>query len=142
MDSTDVETMRIGELAARAGVSTRALRYYEEQGLLRPVRSESGQRRYDEEQGLLRPVRSESGQRRYDESAVEYVRFFQQMYAAGLSSGNIAQLLPCMQSGHTDAEQRAMLRAQRERIAERVETLSVALGRLDQIIETTATHPA
>jgi DNA-binding transcriptional MerR regulator len=123
MDLTDVATMRIGELAARAGVSTRALRYYEEQG-------------------LLRPVRSESGQRRYDESAVEYVRFFQQMYAAGLSSGNIARLLPCMQRGHTDAEQRAMLRAQRERIAERVATLSVALGRLDQIIETTATHPA
>jgi DNA-binding transcriptional MerR regulator len=123
MDLTDVATMRIGELATRAGVSTRALRYYEEQG-------------------LLHPVRSESGQRRYDESAVEYVRFFQQMYAAGLSSGNIAQLLPCMQSGHTDAEQRAMLRAQRERIAERVATLSVALGRLDQIIETTATHPA
>jgi len=38
--------MRIGELAARAGVSVRALRYYEEQNLLASVRSPSGQRQY------------------------------------------------------------------------------------------------
>ena len=38
--------MRIGELAARAGVSTRALRYYEQQGLLSSTRSAAGQRHY------------------------------------------------------------------------------------------------
>jgi DNA-binding transcriptional MerR regulator len=31
--------MRIGELAARTGVSVRALRYYEEQELLAPERT-------------------------------------------------------------------------------------------------------
>ena len=36
--------MRIGEVAERAGVSTRALRYYEEQGLLESDRTSSGQR--------------------------------------------------------------------------------------------------
>ena len=38
--------MRIGELAARSGVSVRALRYYEEQDLLISTRSASGQRHY------------------------------------------------------------------------------------------------
>ncbi|GLX00639.1 MerR family transcriptional regulator [Microtetraspora sp. NBRC 16547] len=40
--------MRIGELARRAGVSTRALRYYEQQGLIQARRSANGYRDYDE----------------------------------------------------------------------------------------------
>lgn len=40
--------MRIGELSRRTGVSIRMLRYYEEQGLLRPARTESGYRVYSE----------------------------------------------------------------------------------------------
>src|SRR3954447_1539388 len=38
--------MAIGELAARAGVSTSAVRYYERRGLLRADVRQSGQRRY------------------------------------------------------------------------------------------------
>ena len=41
--------MRIGELATKAGVSVRALRYYEEQGLLASIRSPRGQRLYADE---------------------------------------------------------------------------------------------
>jgi DNA-binding transcriptional MerR regulator len=40
--------LTIGELARRAGVSTAALRYYEERGLLPPAARTSGQRRYPE----------------------------------------------------------------------------------------------
>lgn len=40
--------MRIGELAERAGVSTRMLRYYEAQGLLRPERGPNGYRSFAE----------------------------------------------------------------------------------------------
>jgi DNA-binding transcriptional MerR regulator len=40
--------LSIGELAARAGVSTSALRYYEERGLLPAPARVSGQRRYPE----------------------------------------------------------------------------------------------
>ncbi len=40
--------MRIGELAARAGTTTRALRYYEARGLLPARRDGNGHRTYDE----------------------------------------------------------------------------------------------
>jgi DNA-binding transcriptional MerR regulator len=40
--------MLIGELAERAGTSTRTLRYYESHGLVRPGRSANGYRVYDE----------------------------------------------------------------------------------------------
>ncbi|MFJ4972026.1 redoxin family protein [Streptomyces sp. NPDC088755] len=40
--------MRIGELARRAGVTTKAVRYYESLGLLTPVRLANGYRDYDE----------------------------------------------------------------------------------------------
>jgi MerR family redox-sensitive transcriptional activator SoxR len=39
--------LTIGEVAARAGVRTSALRYYEETGLLEPAARVSGQRRYE-----------------------------------------------------------------------------------------------
>jgi MerR family transcriptional regulator, copper efflux regulator len=45
--------MRIGQLARRAGVTTRTVRYYEGLGLLTSRREGSGHRQY-EEQALLR----------------------------------------------------------------------------------------
>ncbi|MFI0168906.1 MerR family transcriptional regulator [Streptomyces sp. NPDC017095] len=114
--------MRIGEVARGAGVSVRAVRYYEQQG-------------------LLIAERSPSGQRLYRQDAIPRVRFFQQMFAAGLTSRKITELLPCWDSGHTDAEQRAMLRTERERLQAKVEDLQAALDRLDEVIAITDTHP-
>ncbi|MFJ8621694.1 MerR family transcriptional regulator [Kitasatospora sp. NPDC093550] len=68
--------MRIGELARLTGVSTRLLRYYEEQGLLQPARTTAGYREYGEE----------------DTVRVWQVR---SLLAAGLSTRVIAELLPC-----------------------------------------------
>ncbi|MEU2747347.1 MerR family DNA-binding transcriptional regulator [Streptomyces collinus] len=114
--------VRIGEVARGAGVSVRAVRYYEQQG-------------------LLTAERSPSGQRLYRQDAIPLVRFFQQMFAAGLTSRRIMELLPCWDAGHTDAEQRAMLRAERERMKAKVDDLQAALDRLDQVIAITDTHP-
>ncbi|MEV5322409.1 MerR family transcriptional regulator [Streptomyces sp. NPDC052687] len=51
--------MRIGELAARAGTTTRALRYYEARGLLPARRDDKGYRDYDESDlRLLRQIRT------------------------------------------------------------------------------------
>ncbi|MFJ6794280.1 MerR family transcriptional regulator [Streptomyces sp. NPDC091268] len=50
--------MRIGELAERAGTSTRTLRYYESRGLLPARRAGNGYRTYDEgDLRLLRQIR-------------------------------------------------------------------------------------
>src|SRR5919201_5519207 len=70
-------SMRIGELARRTGVSERSLRYYEQQG-------------------LLAADRTPGGQRDYPEQAVDRVIRIQELFAAGLHSKKIAQLLPCM----------------------------------------------
>lgn len=107
--------MRIGELAAKSGVSVRALRYYEEQG-------------------LLRSARTSGGQRSYTDDAVERVGFFQSMYAAGLSSARIADMLPCFDTGTTDEQQRRMLAEERARIDARLEELARARSRLDELI--------
>jgi DNA-binding transcriptional MerR regulator len=107
--------MRIGELAERAGVSVRALRYYEEQG-------------------LLTSERTPGGQRDYGEWAVERVRGFQSMYAAGLSSRRIAEMLPCFVEGTTTEKQRVMLAEERARIDERIGELLDIRGRLDDLI--------
>jgi DNA-binding transcriptional MerR regulator len=114
--------IRIGEVAQGAGVSVRAVRYYEEQG-------------------LLIAERSPSGQRLYRQDAIARVRFFQQMFAAGLTSRRITELLPCWDSGHTDAEQRAMLRAERERLQAKIDDMQTALDHLDKVIAITDTHP-
>ncbi|MFF3379288.1 MerR family transcriptional regulator [Streptomyces sp. NPDC002680] len=114
--------IRIGEVARGGGVSVRAVRYYEQQG-------------------LLVAERSPSGQRLYRQDAIPRVRFFQQMFAAGLTSRRITELLPCWDAGHTDAGQRAMLRAERERIQARIDDLQATLDHLDEVISITDTHP-
>jgi len=113
--------MRIGELAARAGVSVRALRYYEEQDLLHAVRSDSGQRHYPD-----------------DAAAVERVRLIQQLYAAGLSSKAILSLLPCVDSGTSTPESMARLTAERDRINLQIAELISTRDRLENIIEAAA----
>ncbi|AWW37464.1 MerR family transcriptional regulator [Streptomyces cadmiisoli] len=51
--------MRIGELAERAGTTTRTLRYYESRGLLPARRDGNGHRTYDERDlRLLRQIRT------------------------------------------------------------------------------------
>ncbi|MFI1213024.1 MerR family transcriptional regulator [Streptomyces sp. NPDC020802] len=51
--------MRIGELAERAGTTTRTLRYYESRGLLPARRGDNGYRTYDEDDlRLLRQIRT------------------------------------------------------------------------------------
>lgn len=47
MDHTQSTQWGIGEVARRAGVTERTLRYYEELGLLSPSRDAGGRRRYD-----------------------------------------------------------------------------------------------
>lgn len=110
--------MRIGEVAAATGVSTRALRYYEEQQ-------------------LLSSVRSAGGQRHYPAAVVERVRLIQSLYAAGLSSKVIAGILPCVNTGFATPEMMTLLTAERERLNTQLRELSRTRDRLDEIIAAT-----
>ncbi|GIJ48161.1 transcriptional regulator [Virgisporangium aliadipatigenens] len=112
--------MRIGELARRTGTTERALRYYEEQDLLRPAR---------------RP----SGYREYVETDVRTVRNIRTLLAAGLNTVTIGEVLPCMV---TDGEAlvpacpelSTVLLQDRERLTEAIDDLQAARRVLDAII--------
>ncbi|GAA3864809.1 MerR family transcriptional regulator [Streptomyces sedi] len=117
--------MRIGELAARTGVSVRSLRYYEEQG-------------------LVTSARSASGQRHYTESAVDRVALIQRLYTAGLSSRTVAALLPCVDApSHraTDAALEKMAR-ERDRISAHIDQLAATRDALDAVMETARSYRA
>ncbi|MEV0584383.1 MerR family transcriptional regulator [Nonomuraea sp. NPDC050310] len=68
--------MLIGELSRRTQVNAHQLRYYEAQG-------------------LLTPERGSNGYREYGEDAILRVKQIRHLLGAGLSSEEIAYLLPC-----------------------------------------------
>ncbi|MFF2860706.1 MerR family transcriptional regulator [Streptomyces rubiginosohelvolus] len=107
--------MRIGELARRTGVTTRALRYYEEQE-------------------LLTAERSSSGQRHYAEAAVDRIRVIRQLYAAGLSSKTIAELTPCVVDGRATPELLRRLAVERDHLDRHIADLVDTRDRLDSVI--------
>ncbi|MCS7477730.1 MerR family transcriptional regulator [Umezawaea endophytica] len=104
--------MRIGELAAKAGVSVRALRYYEEQG-------------------LLAAERSAGGTRHYPDTAVDQVWMIQQFYSAGLASRSIRAILPHLGSDGVTPEVLALLQEERERVDLMLVNLADVRDRLD-----------
>lgn len=113
--------MRIGEVAARAGVSARALRYYEEQG-------------------LLTAERSPGGQRHYAPGTVERVRFIQNLYAAGLGSKAVLRILPCMEHGVLTDEMHERLLAERARVQAQLDELTATRDKLDHVIRAGQAH--
>ncbi|WP_454809275.1 MerR family transcriptional regulator [Paenarthrobacter nitroguajacolicus] len=82
----------IGELSERTGVSRRALRYYEEQGLLVPDRACNGYRVYAQDAPLI-------------------VSQIQGLFTAGLDSDAIRRYLPCARGSAPHLEMCAELRS-------------------------------
>jgi len=124
--------MRIGDLAHETGVSRRLLRYYEEQG-------------------LLTPVRSVNGYREYAEADIATVRQIRAMLAAGLPTAVIARVLHCVGGDDellvpygcpTLIED---LRRERGRITETISQLQSSQAMLDAILDAAlrpSRHPA
>jgi len=117
--------MRIGELAQRTGVSERSLRYYEREG-------------------LLTSERTPGGHRQYAERAVDRVIRIQELYAAGLSSKKIAELLPCIRdedggpSARATPQLVARLTDERARIDRMINDLLRSRDVLDEVIDAAA----
>ena len=78
--------MRIGELAKRAGTSTKAIRYYEQLGLISPTRERNGYRSFGE-----REVR-----------AVAEIR---ELSALGIAPARTRPFLDCLDAGHEHGDE-------------------------------------
>lgn len=70
--------MRIGELSRLTGVSARSIRYYE--GV-----------------GLVPSTRTSKGWREFEGAVIERVVLIQHLFAAGLCSATIKEVLPCLE---------------------------------------------
>jgi len=73
--------MLIGELAGRAGTSTRTLRYYEQHG-------------------LVEPQRDANGYRRYDEAELRVVHEIRALLAVGFGLDDIRPFVACLRAGN------------------------------------------
>src|SRR5438876_5264368 len=115
--------LRIQEVAAMLGLTTRTLRYYEELGLLEPA------------------ARSEGDYRLYDESDLERLQFIRNLRDdAGFSLAQIRQLLEddaarernrerFRTTGDPD-ERRALILDARGRVDRQIEILEAKMARL------------
>src|SRR5262245_10212096 len=113
--------MRIGELSRRTGVSERLLRYYEEQGLLHPVRRSSGYREYTQADAVT-------------------VGRIRSLLAAGLNTATIATVLPCLgDDGRrlipTCPDLVTDLFQERDRITATITELETSRAMLDTVID-------
>jgi DNA-binding transcriptional MerR regulator len=112
--------MKIGELSRRTGASVRALRYYEEQG-------------------LLAPTRLPSGYREYEPRSVAVVHRIRVLLSAGLGTSAIAEILPNVTDDSVVLtgrcpELREGLAVERARITKQIEDLQAARDLLDSLI--------
>jgi MerR family copper efflux transcriptional regulator len=80
-------SLRIGDVAERAGVNLQTIRYYERQGL------------------LPRPPRLASGYRVFPDAAVRQVRFIKRAQELGFSLAEIRDLLSLRASEGADAHE-------------------------------------
>jgi DNA-binding transcriptional MerR regulator len=126
-ETTEERLLRIQEVAAETGLTTRAIRYYEEIGLLAPA------------------ARSEGDYRLFDASDLERLRFIKELRDdAGFSLAQIGQLLEDeaarernrerFRSTADPIERRGLLLEAVERNERQIETLRAKRDRLDTMI--------
>jgi DNA-binding transcriptional MerR regulator len=103
--------MRIGELARTAGTTTRALRYYEAQG-------------------LLRAHRRSNGYRDYDQSHLRLVREIQALQAVGFALEDTRPFVECLLAGNATGDScPASVAVYRRKLAE----VDACLARLGEV---------
>src|SRR5215470_6469111 len=103
--------MRVGEVAARAGVNIETLRYYERRGL------------------LPEPEREPSGHRRYDEETVRFLRAIKEAQAVGFTLAEIAEYLGASRRSGSPSE------ALRVRMAAKIDQIDSRIAGLRRMRE-------
>ena len=86
MDTAAPATYRIGELAAKVGLTERTIRYYEERGLLESVK------------------RLDGGQRVYTDDDIRRLKFIQKLKVLGLTLAEMQELETLYGRHHTNAK--------------------------------------
>ena len=109
--------LSIGELAARSGVSTSALRFYERQG-------------------LISSRRTDGNQRRYESVTLRRVALVQAGKMAGVPLERIRTALDMLPEGRTPTKRdwERLSRSWARELGERIETLQAIRGRLTTCI--------
>ena len=114
--------MRIGELATQADISTKAIRYYEQIGILTP------------------PARTPSGYRAYDEAALGRLSFVRAAQAVGLTLGEIRQVIAFRENGQAPcAHVSELLQRHAADLDRRIQELQQLRGELQLLAERAAT---
>jgi MerR family transcriptional regulator, copper efflux regulator len=114
--------MRIGELADQAGISTKAVRYYEQIGILTP------------------PARTASGYRAYDDTALGRLGFVRAAQALGLTLGEIRQIIEFRDRGTAPcAHVTELLQRHAADLDARIRELQQLRGELQQLAERATT---
>ncbi|KUL43822.1 MerR family transcriptional regulator [Streptomyces sp. NRRL F-4489] len=103
--------MRIGELAERAGVSTRTLRYYESRGLLPARRAVNGYRVYDDE----------------DLRLVAQIRTLQDF---GFGLDETRPFVECLRAGHPQGDS---CPASLDQYRRKIDELDALIGQLNSV---------
>lgn len=127
MTDAPARLLRIQEVAAETGLTTRAIRYYEELGLLEPA------------------ARSDGAYRLYDTSDLERLRFIRSLRDdAGFSLTQVGQLLEDevarernrdrFRTTHDPDERRALIVEARDRAKRQVSLLQAKRDRLDTML--------
>ncbi|MER5260369.1 MerR family transcriptional regulator [Streptomyces sp. NPDC002855] len=109
------ESLSISELARRCQVSTRSLRYYEEQG-------------------LLFPARNAAGHRRYQARDADCVGFIQRLYGAGLPSDLIRTVVQEWKLPDSAPRIEALLRTRHAELSLEAEELHAKLTGLEAVL--------
>jgi DNA-binding transcriptional MerR regulator len=127
MPETQERLLRIQEVAAETGLTTRAIRYYQEVGLLEPA------------------ARSDGAYRLFDASDLERLRFIKELRDdAGFSLAQIGQLLEDdaarernrerFRTTHDPDERRALVLDAQTRVDGQIATLRGKRDRLDAML--------
>jgi DNA-binding transcriptional MerR regulator len=111
--------VQIKELAQRAGVTVKAVRYYESRG-------------------LITPQRASNGYREYDDADVSVVREVRALLSLGMTAQETHPFVECLRAGNDRADVcPASLSAYRRRIADvdaRIAELTALRGQLTDLL--------
>ena len=111
------DRLKIGEVAAGAGVSVDTVRFYERRGVLLP------------------PDRTASGYRMYPRSAVDRIALTRQLRQLGMTLDEIASAFNAAQRGTNCSSELWRLQLVRERLDAKIAELTTTRGHLDRFID-------